>query len=158
MIDTQEPKNGDFARYVENLSRLPPGQGQVIGPRAPGSQSDEDAQPWREQLKALRKALEERKQQALAGAPDSLFGRAASGSGGAGKGGAERAEIASNARIALGKLAGGISTLLVLTGVVLIGLTLMDDVPWKPEFDTAVQFLVIGFVVRFVSRLLTAKA
>ena len=62
MIDTQEPKNGDFARYVENLSRLPPGQGQVIGPRAPGSQSDEDAQPRREQMKALRKALEERKQ------------------------------------------------------------------------------------------------
>ena len=85
MIDTQEPKNGDFARYVENLSRLPPGQGQVIGPRAPGSQSDEDAQPRREQLKALRKALEERKQQALAGAPDSLFGRAASGTGGASK-------------------------------------------------------------------------
>ena len=46
----------------------------------------------------------------------------------------------------------------LVLGVVLIGLTLMDDVPWKPEFDTAVQFLVIGFVVRFVSRLLTAKA
>ena len=75
MIDTQEPKNGDFARYVENLSKLPPGQGQIIGPRAPGSQSDEDAQPRREQLKALRKALEERKQQAADAAPGSLFGR-----------------------------------------------------------------------------------
>ena len=74
------------------------------------------------------------------------------------KGAVERAEIASNARSALGKLASAISTVLVLIGVVLIGLTLMDDVPWKPEFDTAVQFLVVGFVVRFVSRLLTAKA
>lgn len=154
MIDTQEPKNGDFARYVENLSRLPPGQGQVIGPRAPGSQSDEDAQPRREQLKALRKALEERKQQALANAPDSLFGRAAGASGAT-----KAVPVQAGAALSgLGKLAGGVSTLLVLVGVVLIGLSLMDDVPWKPELDTAVQFLVVGFIVRFVSRLILSKA
>ena len=154
MIDTQEPKNGDFARYVENLSRLPPGQGQVIGPRAPGSQSDEDAQPRREQMKALRKALEERKQQALANQPDSLFGRAA-GAAAAAKAVPAQAGAALSG---LGKLASGVSTLLVLLGVVLIGLSLMDDVPWKPDFDTAVQFLVVGFVVRFVSRLILSKA
>ena len=154
MLDTQEPKNGDFARYVENLSRLPPGQGQVIGPRAPGSQSDEDAQPRREQMKALRKALEERKQQALANQPDSLFGRAA-GAAAAAKAVPAQAGAALSG---LGKLASGVSTLLVLLGVVLIGLSLMDDVPWKPDFDTAVQFLIVGFVVRFVSRLILSKA
>ena len=154
MIDTQEPKNGNFARYVENLSRLPPGQGQVIGPRAPGSQSDEDAQPRREQMKALRKALEERKQQALANQPDSLFGRAA-GAAAAAKAVPAQAGAALSG---LGKLASGVSTLLVLLGVVLIGLSLMDDVPWKPDFDTAVQFLIVGFVVRFVSRLILSKA
>ena len=154
MIDTQEPKNGDFARYVENLSRLPPGQGQVIGPRAPGSQSDEDAQPRREQMKALRKALEERKQQALANQADSLFGRAA-GAAAAAKAVPAQAGAALSG---LGKLASGVSTLLVLLGVVLIGLSLMDDVPWKPDFDTAVQFLIVGFVVRFVSRLILSKA
>ena len=153
MIDTQEPKNGDFARYVENLSRLPPGQGQVIGPRAPGSQSDEDAQPRREQVKALRKALEQRRQQALANAPDSLFGRAA------GAPGATRppSEPAGAGLSALGKLASVVSTVLVLIGVVLVGLSLMDEAPWRPELDTAVQFLVIGFVVRFVSRLILTR-
>jgi len=153
MLDTQEPKNGDFARYVENLSRLPPGQGQVIGPRAPGSQSDEDARPRREQLKALRKALEERAQQAATAAPDSLFGRAA---------GARPAVNALPAQAGaalsgLGRLASGVSTVLVVLGVVLIGLSLMDDLPWRPELDTAVQFLVAGFIVRFVSRLVLSK-
>ena len=155
MINSQEPKDGDFARYVENLSNLAPGQGQVIGPRAPGSQSDIDAQPRREQLKALRKAIDDRKQQALARGPGSLFGRSA-GSTAADHTAAVPPEL-SSALAGLGRFVTRLASLAVVAGVVLIGLSFIDELPFQLDPTTGLQVLAVGIVMRFMSRAFAAK-
>ncbi len=156
MINSQEPKDGDFARYIENLSKLAPGQSQVIGPRAPGSQSDIDAQPRREQLKALRKAIEDRKQQVLASAQDSLFGRSA-GSTAAHHSAAVPPELSSTFT-GLGNLTARLASLAVVAGVVLIGLSFLDELPFQIDPTTGLQVLAVGIVMRFMSRAFGAKS
>ncbi len=165
MIETHEPKNGDFAAYVENLSRMPAGASVGGIGLAPGEQSSgESAASRRQQVKALREALKARQQQAAkadAGAsPDSLFGRAPPHGTAA-----TTAEAAGQMPPALGALAGGLARLIgrvasvmVFAGVVLIGLSLIDDAPFRPDLGFAIQVLVMGLVARFVSLTIRKKA
>lgn len=166
MIETHEPKNGDFAAYVENLSRMPAGATIGGGGLAPGEQESTEAASRRRQVKALRDKLLARQQKSAADSgagqaesvPPGLFGRsgAAGTAGNAAPGRATPAE-AGAAAAGFARLVGRIGSTLVLAGVVLIGLGLMDDPPWQPDFGFAVQVLVMGLVARFISQAIRKK-
>ena len=130
MIDTREPPDGDFARYVENLSRLPPGHGVNPGPRAPD-------------LKALLAlgsvmATVAGKHPALASAIPFRQG------------------LQSLLLRAL-RAIGGVAIAAMLGGIALIVLSDMAELPFRIDPTTGLKVFAGGFAVLWLARAARAR-
>ena len=172
MIDPQEPKNGDFATYVENLVQAP--RGNVLPSAPPGavpSSADRKsarraqhkppavgASPGASDLRAqmpdvLRKVLESRGGKETREAMEGLF-RTARTPGTGTTAPAELIGVAGGA----GRVMGRIGSLLVLGGVALVGLWIADTGLFDVFPDQAVPMVFVGMILRIIGAKLRGVA
>lgn len=168
MIDGQEPKNGDFASYVENLTRAPSGQGpgtQPLGAHPQGSHppgagtsgNANAAQQARAEVTRALAALRSKKaRQDAPGTPGSLWGRSAgTAAGGASIQGAldeamktgDTTRVAQQLRGFVSRVLGRIAMLAFFAGVVIVGLSIVDDSLEFASPGAGVVLMLVGAVL-----------
>lgn len=149
MIDSREPKNGDFASYVEGLSGHPPGEvpsgmrARKIG-RDPMARARPLRGPLAESLRAransARSRTEASEHQAAGAQPP--------GAGDPRAGDAARPLDAPGADAPM-RTAARIAT---VAGIVLFGLSLLDDPPYFADPAAGILLLVAGAILRRIAR------
>lgn len=173
MIDGQEPKNGDFASYVENLTRAPSGHApgaEPPGSRAPQPRSkaahspgagppgaETPAQQARAEVARALAALRAKKgRQDAPAAPGSLWGRSAgTAAGGTGLQGAlddamqtgDTTRVAQQLRTFVSRVLGRIAMLAFFAGVVIVGLSIADDSLEIASPGAGVVLMIVGAVL-----------
>ena len=160
MIDTREPPDGDFARYVENLSRLPPGHGVNPGPRAPGSQgrvhvasmqsspASPATMPSPAALPPAPRALNPVLAAALAAAGNPALASTAT---------ARLREHLQPLLLRALRAISGVAIAAMLAGIALIVLSDMAELPFRIDPTTGLKVFAGGFAVLWLARAARAR-
>ncbi|HQN12905.1 MAG TPA: hypothetical protein PLP74_12365 [Quisquiliibacterium sp.] len=179
MIDPQEPRNGDFAAYVESLvkapkgSALPPGapgavpthaerksarraeQARRAGAGVPGAPTAGTVTDARAQVpEVLRKVLESRGGKETREAMEGLFRTAQTPGTGAS---APPAELAGAAGV-IGRGLTRVGSLTALFAVALFGVWIADLGIFHAFPDAAVPLLIVGMILRVLGAKLSGFA
>ena len=164
MIDPQEPKDGDFASYVEKLVNTParggalqpsPGAVQTAGERRAARRAAEQQRsaadgvptsgPHAAMPELLRKVLASRGGTETRQAMEGLFRAARTpGTGASGV----PVELAAGAAAGVGRVLGRIGGLLLLAGIVPIGLWIAGVGIFDEFPEGALPLLFFGFALR----------
>ena len=121
MIDSNEPRNGDFVTYVENLVRLPKGAGLPAEGASPG------------QVPRDRPA-------AKAG---SRWGRS-----GAGSAPPDIEQLARGAARTIGRVLGRVATFMLIAGIALLAISFADNPPFHVDPMLGIFLAVGGALLR----------
>ena len=179
MIDSNEPKNGDYVTYVENLVRLPEGMRIASDERSPGEvgrggafrdrltgvQNGQSAPSGTQAMKSSRLAeLAGGSAQAWGRSVGSVFGHPARGSEDAGHDafgrgrssqravskGSPTLDIEQAART-LAKVVGRVGGVMVLAGLALLAMTFADAPLFDVDPGVGIALAVTGAVLRKVA-------
>ena len=157
MLDAREPKNGDFASYVENLAPLPgqhdtPAKAPSAAAAAPARRRPARGEPAAAQAPGAGAAWGHQAKDGLHGAAErveEIFQKLQSS---AHKGEQPSAEVIASARRMLATLLGRIATGAGIVGVVLIGASLVDETLPFADPSVGVFLLILAAVTGRIAR------
>ncbi|MCL4747500.1 MAG: hypothetical protein KJZ83_19105 [Burkholderiaceae bacterium] len=171
MIDSNEPKDGDFVRYVDDLMRMPRGVAPVMGGRSPGEAARDTktllASP-KTLIEGLRKVLvEAQRVQAQRGGTQGAGGADSSAPGAKPAPLAPhkmpaphtmsaprraRAGTATSAAAGISRAISRVASFAIFAAVVLLAMSFADDPPLEIDPFVGIALLVGAAVLKRVSR------